>query len=454
MGTLNKFNKTTMHDYQVALCEAIKRQCKIAVWADMGTGKTVSTLTAIQEMLDEKDIKRVLIIAPLTVAKFTWPDEYNKWGHINFSMSIIIGSRQERLKQLKNNHQVNIINKENVVWLIEHCQTLKGWPYDMIVIDESSMVKSHSTKLFKALKKVSMITSRFVELTGSPLSTGYLDLWSQFYLLDSGKALGKSITAFRSRYFYQPRIWIYTMHSWAARQIQTQIAPLVYRLDAEDCKSKTSINYKNDFVELTPFTMKKYKGLEREFLLELETETVFVESSLTLSNKLRQCTSGFLYLTDTQTEVRKELCLHDEKLKRLKELVDDLQSSPVIIVYQFEYEKNLILKTFPQSKTIKEDNTLDNWNAGKIPQLVCHPLNTAHGLNLQFGGHNIIWYSLTWSLELYEQLNARLARAGQTKTVSVSHILARGTIDELMLKVLTLRLGSAKEILNFMRNKL
>lgn len=450
-------SKTHLRSYQIELVNQIKQRKRLAAWVDMGLGKTAATLTAIQELINERQIKHVLIVAPLTVANNTWPNEIEKWIHINFGYSVVTGSKQKREFALKLNCQVNIINKENVCWLVDLCESKGSWPYDMIVIDESSMVKSHSSKLFKAFKKVAFLSEYFIELTGTPMSTSYMDIWPQFYLLDKGAALGKNITAFKGVYFYQPRQWIYALHSWAKKVIQEKIKYLVFRLDNNQVGTNFPVYYSENVVTLSASIMKKYKELEKEFLLYLENhdETVFVESSLTLSNKLRQCASGFLYNQDEVTETRKTLYLHNEKLKRLKELVEDLQGEPVIVAYQFEYERDLILKTFEKknAKTIKEINAVERWNNRQIPVLVCHPLNAAHGLNLQYGGHHIIWYSLPWSLELYEQLNARLPRQGQTLPVSITHLIAEGTIDETLLKVLQERITDAKEILNLMKNK-
>ena len=449
--------KNDLRDYQLELVKQIKQRNRLAVWVDMGLGKTAATLTAIQELLDEKKVRRVLIVAPLTVANNTWPVEIEKWEHINFRYSVVTGNVQKRERALKQNPPVNIINKENFNWLVKLCENKGKWPYNMVVIDESSMVKSYNSKLFKSFKKIAQLSDYFIELTGTPMSTSYMDIWPQFYLLDEGEALGKNITAFRSVYFYQPRQWVYSLHQWAKKTIQEKIKPTVFRLNNKEVGNIFNVFYNEDIVTLNPFIMKRYKELENEFLLYLDEydETVFVESSLTLSNKLRQYASGFIYNKDVVTEERKTLCAHVEKIKRLKEIIDDLQGEPVIVAYQFKYERDLILKTFGnKAKTIKEPDTVGKWNKKEIPILVCHPLNAAHGLNLQYGGHHIVWYSLPWSLELYEQLNARLPRPGQKYPVSVTHLITKGTIDETLLKVLQKRVTDAKEILDMMKKNI
>ncbi len=451
MNTLSKYD---LRNYQLELIEQIKQQKRLAVWVDMGLGKTGATLTAIQELLEEGNVKRVLIVAPLNVANNTWPAEIDKWEHINFNYSVVTGNKQKRETALKQNTSVNIINKENFCWLVQLCENKSKWPYHMVVIDESSMVKSYKSEIFKSFKKIALSSHYFIELTGTPISTSYIDVWSQFYLLDQGKALGKNITAFRGVYFYQPRQWVYILHRWAKDIIQEKIKPMVFRLDNKEVDSTFKIFYNEDVVTLDQCIMKKYRKLEKEFFLHLEEqdETVFIESSLTLSNKLRQCASGFLYNKKEECKERKTLCLHDEKIKRLKEIIDELQGEPVIVAYQFEYERDLILKSFGnKAKTIKHPDVINKWNKKQIPILVCHPKSAAHGLNLQHGGHHIVWYSLPWSLELYEQLNARLPRMGQKYPVVVTHLISKGTIDEIMLKVLQERITTAKEILNMMR---
>ena len=420
------------HDYQVTAYNKILDTPRVGLFLEMGLGKTVVTLTAINELMYNRfEITRVLVIAPKRVAEDTWSRECNVWDHLkNLKISKILGDTKTRLKAIEQDADIYIINRENVKWLVDNTK----WQYDMVVIDELSSFKSRQSQRFKALRKVMPLVDRVVGLTGTPTPNGYMDLWSQIYLLDRGKRLEKTIGAYRERYFLPGMRNGYTVFNWVLRPgmdrvIQERISDICVSMKAEDyLKMPARIDNVIE-VTLSDREMKLYKQLEKESILE--AEDIVALSAATLGNKLLQLANGCVY--DTNRNVIK---IHDKKLEALSEIID-CNNEPVLVFYNFKHDLEALQKAFPESRILDTTQDISDWNEGKIRLLLAHPASVGHGLNIQAGGHIIVWYGLTWSLELYEQANARLYRQGQKNAVIIHHLVAKGTIDESVMKALS-----------------
>lgn len=406
----------------------IKSTPNCALWADMGTGKTISTLTALTDLFNQFDIGRVLVIAPLRVILHTWGQEISQWAHTQgLSHTIIRGTADKRRQLTQANTDIHLINRELVVDLVNSLG--KKWHYDTVVIDESSSFKNPSSKRFRALKKALPYINRVIELTGTPASNGLLNLWSQIYLLDTGTRLGRTFTQYKQRHFEAD----YMGYNWTVRdnhedKIHDAVSDIVLRLEYPH---RSEPNYNNVTVNLPTKAQQQYRQLEKEFLLQLEDDTIEVLSAAALSGKLMQCVNGAIY-----TNEHKEWSeIHQEKLNALDEIVNET-SSPILIAYNFRHDLARLQKKYPQAQTLDSDDAVNQWNKGNIPLLLAHPASAGHGLNLQYGGHTIVWFGLNWSLELYQQFNARLHRQGQTKQVTIHHIVAENSIDETILKTL------------------
>ncbi len=438
-----------LHAYQIRSAEFIKDNPSCALWVDMGLGKTVSTLTALVDLFDRFEIGKVLIIAPLRVAQYTWGDEIKNWEHTRQLTHCVLAGKpaKQRLQAvLYDNSDIHLINRENVKWLVD--ETRKNWQYDTVIIDESSSFKSPSAQRFKALKKVLPSIDRIVELTGTPASNGLLDIYSQVFLLDCGERLGKTMTAYKSRYFDSDYMgYNFTIREGAEQQIYDKLGDIVLRLDAEDyLKMPARIDNKIE-VHLPIKARQQYAELEKEFILELESDTVTALSAASLTGKLLQCANGALYVNDEggyQT-------LHDAKLDALDEIVAET-SEPILVAYNFKSDLARLKKRYPKAVAIDERNAMKRWNEGKIDMLLAHPASAGHGLNLQKGGSTIVWFGLNWSLELYQQFNGRLHRQGQTKPVVVHHIVAKDTVDETVLTALTEKNITQKALLNALKD--
>lgn len=438
--------------YQHEMIDHILQVPKCALWVDMGLGKTVATLTAIQELFEQIEVRRVLIIAPLRVAKSTWPDEIKQWSHTNdLTYSIVCGSAAERSKALRQNVQLYFINRENVVWLLKE---LGGkWPFDMVVIDEASSFRDPKSKRFKALKKVAHHASRFVELTGTPAPKDLLAIWSQIYLLDQGERLGRTMTAYKNRWFapdYMGYNW--ELRPGAKEEIEDKISDLVLVLDKEDhIHWKEPTHYVYD-IELPPQAWAQYRELEKEFILRLENaEVIEAANAAVLTGKLRQCANGAFYTDEdgNYTEV------HDAKLDALQYVAELHKNESLLVAYNFKSDKERILKRFPYAEVLTTDpDVIRRWNEGKIQMLLAHPASAGHGLNLQHGGRVACWFGDTWDLELYLQFNARLARRGQKKDVLIYHLCIKNTVDEIIMKTLENRERSQKELLNALKTSI
>lgn len=432
-----------LHDYQRRAAQLIIDQPYCGLFLECGLGKSVSTLTAIKQLRDWAFIDKVLIIAPKKVAQVTWGDEIKNWEHLkDLRISVIDGTAAQRRAAMVADADIYTVSRDNVVWLVTEYGGVK-LPYDMVVIDELSSFKNYASKRFKALRRVRKFIPRVVGLTGTPAPNGLIDLWAQMFLIDEGKRLGKTVTGYRDRFFTAGRRNGDIVYQWdlksPAEETEQKISDLIkdicISMSAEDyLKMPDKLMY-YDRVKLSDKDFKAYKTFEREQVLEFieSGETITAASAAALSNKLQQFANGAMYDAD-----RKVLQLHDEKIEKLKELVEAANGQPVLVAYTFKHDLDKIMEALREYKPVKleKPEQIADWNAGKINVLVTHPASAGHGLNLQKGGHIMIWYGLTWALELYQQFNARLYRQGQKKPVSIHHIIATDTVDEKIIKSL------------------
>ena len=423
------------HDYQRYATDFIINHPVSAVLLEMGLGKSVISLSAINElMLDYFDVSRTLVIAPLRVANSTWPDEIKKWDHLkHLNFSVVIGSEKERLDALKKPAHIYLINRENVDWLI----TKSGvpWKFDMVVIDELSSFKSYQAKRFKSLLKVRPKLKRIVGLTGTPSSNGLMDLWAEFRLLDMGERLGRYITYYRQNFFIpdkrnQQMIFSYKPKDGAEKKIYSLISDIAISMKSKDFLKMPECVMNEVIVTLSDKEQKLYDSLKQDMVLSLEENEIDAINAAALSNKLLQMSNGAVYNDDKES-----LHIHDRKLDALEDLIEGTNGKPVLVAYWFKHDLEIIKDRF-DVREIKSAKDISDWNEGKIPVALIHPASAGHGLNLQAGGSTLIWFGLTWSLELYQQTNARLYRQGQDSTVVIHHILTKGTIDEDVMKAL------------------
>ena len=425
------------HDYQKYATDFILTHPVAAVLLEMGLGKSVITLTAIQELcLDSFEVHRVLVIAPLRVARDTWPTEIQKWDHLrNLSYSVAVGTAQERKAALQKPVFIHIINRENVQWLIEESGI--QWQYDMVVVDELSSFKSHQAKRFRSLLKMRPQIKRFVGLTGTPASNGFMDLWAEFRLLDMGKRLGRYITHYRDSFFVPDKrngmqVFSYKLRPGAEAEIYRRIGDITISM-----KSADYLQMPECVMNIVPVTLsedehKEYQDMARDLVLRLHGVEIDAANAAALSGKLCQLANGAIY-----TEDRLTLEFHERKLDALEDLIEGSNGKPVLVAYWFQHDLTRIRKRF-KVRELKSSKDITDWNAGNIPVAVIHPASAGHGLNLQAGGSTLVWFGLTWSLELYQQTNARLWRQGQqADTVVIHHIITQGTIDEAIMKALS-----------------
>ena len=427
--------KYAPHNYQKFATDFIINHPVSAVLLEMGLGKSVISLSAINElMLDYFDVSRTLVIAPLRVANSTWPDEIKKWDHLkHLNYSVVIGSEKERLDALRKPAHIYLINRENVDWLI----TKSGisWKFDMVVIDELSSFKSYQAKRFKSLLKVRPKIKRIVGLTGTPSSNGLMDLWAEFRLLDMGERLGRYITYYRQNFFVpdkrnQQMIFSYKPKDGAEKKIYSLISDITISMKSKDFLKMPECVMNEVIVTLSDKEQKLYDSLKQDMVLSLEENEIDAINAAALSNKLLQMSNGAVYNDDKES-----LHIHDRKLDALEDLIEGANGKPVLVAYWFKHDLEKIKDRF-DVREIKSAKDISDWNEGKIPVALIHPASAGHGLNLQAGGSTLIWFGLTWSLELYQQTNARLYRQGQDSTVVIHHILTKGTIDEDVMKAL------------------
>lgn len=424
------------HDYQAYATNFILEHPISAVFLDMGLGKSVITLTAIHDLCrDYFTVRKVLVIAPLRVARDTWPAEIQKWNHLNgLSYSVAVGTELERKAALRKRVFLYIINRENVQWLVEE----SGLPfdYDMVVIDELSSFKSYQAKRFRSLLKVRPTVKRMVGLTGTPSSNGLMDLWAQFRLLDLGQRLGRYITHFRNRYFQPDKrngqvVFSYKPLPGAEEAIYSAISDITISMKAVDHLEMPECVMNEVKVSLSEKEKKAYDTMKAEMVVSLGNEEIDAGNAAALANKLSQMANGAVYGED-----RRYIELHNRKLDALEDLIEAANGKPVLVAYWFKHDLERIQKRFTV-REISSSKDISDWNAGKIPVAVIHPASAGHGLNLQAGGSTMVWFGLTWSLELYQQANARLWRQGQTvDTVVIHHIIAANTIDERIMSAL------------------
>lgn len=419
--------------YQDFCIKKILGQNNVGLLLDMGMGKTVITLTAIERLIyDYFQANRCLVIAPLRPCIETWPSEISKWDHLSeLTVSLCTGSQKDREKALAENSDITIVNRENVPWLVEHYKT--KWPFDMVVIDELSSFKSAKAQRFKALKKVRKYIKRIVGLTGTPAPNGLLDLWPQMFLLDQGESLGKTLTGYRDLYFIPDKrsasvIFSYKLKPGAEEQIYSKISDLCISMKTADyLELPERLDVRHE-ITLSKVAMDKYRQLERDMLLPYEEGDIDAGSAAILTNKLLQVAGGAAY-----SETGEAIEVHNEKLDALDDLIEQANGQSILLFYAFKHERDRILARHPEAIDVKSQGAVEAWNKGEVNILLAHPASAGHGLNLQFGGHIVIWYGLTTSLELYQQANKRLHRMGQKETVLVHHLLAKGTIDERVL---------------------
>ena len=424
------------HRYQEFAKEHIIRHAVAALFLDMGLGKTVITLTAIKELMYERfEIQKVLVIAPLRVARDTWPAEIRKWDHLaGLTYAVAVGTQAERLAALRSKADIHIINRENVTWLVE--ESSLPFDYDMVVIDELSSFKSYRAKRFKSLLSVRRTVKRIVGLTGTPSSNGLMDLWAQFRLLDLGERLGRYISRYRERYFLPDKrnaqvVFTYKLKPGAEEQIYNAISDITISMKAEDYLDLPPCIHNVVKVALSEREREVYERFRKEMVISLGGEEIDAMNAAALSNKLLQMANGAVY-DDSHTGHQ----IHDRKLDALEDLIEAANGRPVMVCYWFRHDLERIRRRFPMVRELKTAKDILDWNAGKIPVALVHPASAGHGLNLQYGGCTLIWFGLTWSLELYQQTNKRLHRQGQKSTVVIHHIVADGTIDELVLAAL------------------
>ena len=498
--------KCIPHEYQKEACDRIIRQKKIGLFLDMGLGKTLITLTAVKFLIKTGLIRKVLIIAPLRVAQVTWTEEAEKWEHLQgLTFSKVLGTAKQREKALETEADCYIINRENVPWLCElfsqppnpplrrkggldgkeplqpkggfRPPTASGppslpdgkegqrvWDFDMLVIDELSSFKSHSSERFKKLKKYAPLCDRVVGLTGTPTSNGLINLWSQIFLLDQGERLQKRFTWFRDLYFEPDKYFGQNIRTYKPRwdaeeRITEKLSDLCFSMQAKDYLELPERSDIIHYVDFTPKLAKKYKEFKDNAFMEFENGEATALSGATLINKLLQFCNGAVYLDensqfplnckDGQIGLSAELKnhppsatvpppdfrrvkweeIHRLKLEALGEILE-FANSPVLCFYSYKHDLDRIKREFPEAVKLETPEDMAKWNKGEIPLALCHPASAGHGLNLQAGGHIIVWFGLPWSLELYQQANARLHRQGQSQRVQIYHIMARGTADE------------------------
>lgn len=428
--------KFVPHEYQKFAIEKIIELPEAGLLMDMGLGKTVITLTAINcLMYDMFEVSKVLVIAPKRVAEDTWTTEAGKWDHLqHLQISRVLGGQKERMTALAAEADIYVINRENVVWLVEQCR--RSWSFDMIVVDELSSFKSNQAKRFKALKQVRPLASRFVGLTGTPAPNGLLDLWPQMYLIDRGERLGKNITGYRNRYFYPGKsngfvVYSYEPKPGAEEAIQQRIADICISMKAEDYLHMPELIVNDIPVYMDPAEVDRYQELEREKLMAVDGEQITALNAAAVYNKLLQMANGSVY-TDDNTVVD----IHSKKLEALAEILDTSNGQPVLVFYNFRHDYDRLMSAFKNYKprTLRCQTDIRDWNAGRVPLLLAQPASMGHGLNLQSGGHIIVWYGLNWSLELYQQANARLYRQGQKQGVIIHRLVTKGTVDEEVIK--------------------
>lgn len=439
------------HKYQEEAINKIIEIDRCGLFLDMGLGKTVIALTAINDlMFNHFDISKVLIIAPLKVAEDTWIKELYKWDHLkDLNISLMLGDKAKRIKALETQADIYVINRENVSWLVTYLG--RDWDFDMIVIDELSSFKNPTSNRFMSLRKVIRKSVRVVGLTGTPNPNGFIDLWSQIYLLDSGDRLGKTLTSYRNEFFIpdkrdSQRVFTYKLKDGSSELIKNKVSDICISMKAEDYLDLPDKIFINQKISLK--NRQVYEEFEKEFYFEFTRDfEINAVSKSVLINKLLQLTNGAVY-----GDTGDYFIVHNEKLDKLEEIVESTLDSPILCFYQYRHDLDRILERFHFAKELSQDN-VDDWNKGKIKLLLTHPASSAYGLNLQDGGNVIVWFGLPWNLELYKQANARLYRQGQKHNVFIHHLICENTVEERVLETLQRKGKVQDELLDYLAFK-
>lgn len=426
-------SRDDLHDYQVRAKDFILDKKRCFLMLSMGLGKTTTTLTAITDLKDSFSVHKVLIIAPLRVANSVWKQESLKWSHLkHLDFQICTGDQKKRLKALQMDADVYVINRENVPWLVEHYG--KKWPFDMVVIDESSSFKNASSQRFKALRKTLPFIDYIVLLTGTPASNGIMDLWSQAYFIDYGESLGKTITGYKRRFFEADYMgYSFKPRSGSQEIVENLMRPYTLSMRMEDYLELPDRIDLIEYIDLDNKTFWAYKQFERHLFLEIGDQEIEAINAASLANKLLQWCSGSVYVDEHKNWVE----IHTEKLDALQEIIEENEGENILVAYNYKSDLERLRKRFPTAVVLDQNpSTIVAWNNGEIKLLLAHPQSAGHGLNIQDGGALIVWFSLCWSLEYYQQFNARLYRQGQTKPVRIVHLVVRDCIDERVMTVL------------------
>ncbi len=438
-------NGNDLHEYQAYCVNFIETHPEAMLILEMGLGKTVVSLTAVLNlMFDRFEVGRTLVIAPLQVAESVWPEERAKWEHTSFlRLSVVTGSAKKREAALTALADVYVVNRENVSWLADYLEKHKiPWPFDMVVIDELSSFKSREARRWKALRKVRPHIRRIVGLSGTPAGNGLMDLWAETYLIDQGKRLGPFLSRYRDL-FFQPAsmnqasgvVYSYALRPGADQEIFRRISDIAVSMKSLDYLKMPECVTVNHFVRMNEKERRQYDRLREEMVLQLDGETVDASNAAVLSNKLLQLADGAVYVDE-----KKVLAVHDRKLDMLEDLIEQANGRHVLIAYWFRHDKERIMKRLREKgyhpRELRTSLDIVDWNAGGIPVALISPASAGHGLNIQRGGHILIWFSLIWSLEMYQQTNARLWRQGQKDVVTIHHIVMKDSMDETVLKAL------------------
>lgn len=445
------------YDYQAYAINKIIDNKRFGLFLDMGLGKTVSTLTAIEQLkYDYLDVDKVLVIAPKRVAEDTWAQEVEKWTHLtHLDVSLVLGTPKQREQALEKDADIYVTNKENTKWICERFK--KDWPFDMVVIDELSTFKNSDSQRFKILKKKWPLFDRFVGLTGTPAPKNIMDLWAQIYLIDGGERLGKFKTHFRQRYFYPTHKVAEHTFNW---ELKDGAKDEIYKMISDVTVSMESKDYlkmpeRVDTVKEAKLSKKEralYDELEQNMVIENDIDDdkdIVALNSASLSNKLLQMSNGAVYADDGSITH-----IHDKKLELLDEIIEESQGQPILVIYNYKHDKERLLERYDFAETLDSDDYMERWNNGDIQMLITHPASAGHGLNLQYGGSIMVWFGLTWNLEYYEQANARLYRQGQKKTTVIHHLLTENSIDQKVYDSLKNKKLGQNELMNAVKARL
>ena len=442
------------HTYQTRLKDFIISNRYAFLTVDMGLGKTVTTLTAVRELLEDYlEAERVLVIAPKSVAENTWTGECAKWDHLaHLRVSVVMGTEAQRIKALETPADLYVINRDNVVWLTEHLGN--SWDFDTVIVDESSSFKNPQARRFKALRKVRPRIRRMILLTGTPSPNGHMDLWAQMWLIDMGERLGRTLGSFRTKYFKPGRSNGHVVYDWhllpgAGDKISAKMQDVTVSLKAEDWLEVPDLIETDTLIALSPTEAKAYRDFERDQLLSLDGKDIEALTAAALANKLLQFTGGAMYDTEHGWHY-----VNDAKLRALDDIMETANGEPVLVFYQFKHELARLQEHFKPLQPVTfsgEPEILKKWNEGSIKMLLCQPASVQYGLNMQEGGHIIVWYTPTWNLEQYQQANARLHRQGQERPVLCYRLICAGTIDERVVKALNVKDNAQETLLRLIR---